>query len=67
MIFRRVIMNNDLISLKNDSNLVIHENAEFIGTYDREGQLCDYYEVTSETEKYYYYVLRDEEEKLITN
>lgn len=45
------------------NEMFVNANAEFLGSYKRNGQLCDYYQVSNELETYYYYVLRSEPEK----
>lgn len=39
-------------------------NAEFLGTFRREDQVCDYYLVTTESGLLYYYVPRSEAEEI---
>lgn len=46
-----------------DYKLFDNGSAEFLGTVERDGQICDYYQMTNEIEKYFYYVLRKEEKK----
>ncbi len=58
-------MINDSFNILLDSDMIKSEylancNAEFLGTLERDGTLCDYYLVSNESETYYFYVLRSE-------
>lgn len=57
-----MVKGTNFFSLSPNDDMFDSANAEFLGTYEREGQLCDYYQVSNEIETYFYYVLRSEKE-----
>jgi len=46
-------------SLDTELSLTYH-NSEFLGSFERDGQICDYYLAFTNSGTFYYYIPRDE-------
>ncbi len=58
-------MGNDSYDQIDNSNsdvtvVMLEENSDFVGSVERQGQLCDYYVITTELGTLYYYIPRTE-------
>ncbi|HHT37368.1 MAG: hypothetical protein ACE3NC_08635 [Candidatus Wallacebacter cryptica] len=60
----RKIFPNDTVGPDVNLELLGAEKAEFLGSFKRDEEVCDYYLVTTGEEVFYYYVPRIQNENL---
>lgn len=58
-------MGNDVVKLVAESNpdaglTLAYQNSEFLGSFERDGRVCDYYLAFTDSGTFYYYIPRDE-------
>lgn len=60
-----VTVGDEIVKLAAEPNLeaelpLTHYNSEFLGTFERDGRICDYFLAFTTAGVFYYYVPRDE-------
>ncbi len=59
--YPNILLDSDLDSdLTENHHLANTDRAEFLGTFEQDGKVCDYYLVSDQSKTYYCYVLRSE-------